>query len=150
MTDGLRFTISVDGEVQLDRMLSRFGKAMDDMSPFFKDAEERLGWAVSMQFENQGQRSGGWAPLSPRYAAWKLTHYGGKPLLQLSGDLKDSFRTLRMTALEFAWGTQIGYAIFHQRGTVKMPQRKVIALTDDDRRSLMKALQYNVVKQVKS
>lgn len=147
---GIRFTISVDGEVQIDRMLSRFGNAMDDFRPFFKDAEERLEWATSMQFENEGRRSGGWRPLSPRYAAWKLARHGSRPLMQLSSELKDSFRTVRMTALEFAWGTQVGYAMFHQRGTSKMPQRKLIDLTEDDRRSLMKALQFNLVKAIKS
>jgi phage gpG-like protein len=144
---GIHFEISVDGEVQLSRALSRFGDRLFHMRPFFATAAEQVQKSVAAQFDAQGGRTGGWRPLSPRYAAYKLAQVGSKPILEYSGRMRrsltgqggDSIRELDDNHLR--WGTRTPYAIYHQRGTRRMPQRRIIDLTEDDRRGLMKSLQ---------
>lgn len=41
--------------------------------------------------EGAAGASGRWAPLNPRYAARKRARYGGKKILQLTGETKDRF-----------------------------------------------------------
>lgn len=144
---GIRFEVTVDGEKQLDRALSRFGDHLGDMRPFFQKASEMISSAVEEQFETEGSRTSGWAPLSPRYAAWKMAQVGNQPILVFTGRMKksligegpDSIREADRDQLR--WGTSVPYAIFHQRGTSRMPQRRIIDLTEQDRQDLMKALQ---------
>ena len=40
-------------------------------------------WKKRFATENKGQ----WAPLSPKYKAWKEEHYPGRPILHLTGEL---------------------------------------------------------------
>ena len=143
----VRFTIDVDGETQLDQALSRFGNHLSDMTRFFELAADMLSGFVQQQFDTEGGRAGAWAPLSPFYAAYKLARVGSAPILVYSGRLRmsliertgDSIREITPDAMK--WGTSVPYATFHQRGGRFLPQRRMIDLTEDDRRALMKALQ---------
>ena len=144
---GIHFELSVDGEVQLDRALSRFGEHIPNMQPFFEMAADMISGFVRAQFESEGGRTGGWAPLSPKYAAYKLSKVGSQPILVYTGRMRqsliektgDNIREIGTDRMR--WGTSTPYAIWHQRGTSKMSQRKIIDLTEDDRMALMKALQ---------
>jgi phage gpG-like protein len=82
-----------------------------------------------------------------RYAEWKATQVGSMPILQFTGAMARSFRTRRMTNTTLEWGSNSRYAIFHQRGTYKMPQRKVVELDANERRAAMKELQKFLVRQ---
>lgn len=42
------------------------------------------------QFASEGELAGGWAPLSPAYAAWKAEHYPGRPIGVLEGHLRSA------------------------------------------------------------
>jgi len=144
---GIRFEIEVDGEQQLDRALSRFGDRLRNIQPFFEIAADMVAGFVRAQFESEGGRTGGWAALSPRYAAYKLAKVGPQPILVFTGRMRqsliertgDNIREIGTDSMK--WGTSTPYAIFHQRGTSKMPQRKIIDLTEDDKMALMKTLQ---------
>lgn len=144
---GLRFTLVVDNEVQLDRALSRFGAAFTELKPFFNDMVTLLEESVARQFSSEGGNVGGWAPLSPRYAMWKAAAVGAKPILQLTGAMRKSFKAKKVTNSELHWGSTSRYAPFHQRGTSKMPARKIIHLASEDRRRALKELQKFVVRQ---
>lgn len=136
---GIRFQLDVDGEQQLDRGLSRFGKALTDVRPFFETMENVLERSIAQQFATQG--AGRWRPLSARYAAWKASRMGSKPILQASGELMRSFKRRRMTKDRLEWGSQLKRGVFHHRGTRKMPQRKIVWLSEGEKRSAMKELQ---------
>jgi phage gpG-like protein len=150
---GVRFTMEVEGEVQLDRALSRFGDHLSDMSPFFEVVANMLQDIVGQQFDTEGGRTGGWTPLSPQYAAYKLSQVGSQPTLVYTGRMRRSLierggdNIREITSDSLRWGTSVRseggfpYPRAHQTGTRKMPQRRIIDLTEDDRRSLMKALQ---------
>lgn len=144
----VQFSLNVEGEQQVARMLSRVTEKINDLRPFLDSAAGFLVATMGDQFSGEGSRTGGWAPLSPRYAADKARRWGSKPILEASGAMKASLtgtggrnisRQIGGDTLEF--GTSVPYARYHQTGTSRMPQRRILDLTEDDRRGLMKLLQ---------
>lgn len=92
--------------------------------------------------------SGSWPPLSPAYAKRKGTKGAG--LLRLTDRMFKSVTTrggeniARLSrrggggVMEYKFGTRVDYAKFHQFGTSKMPQRKVIDVTESQELDLQK------------
>ena len=93
---------------------------------------------VGESFASRGRSTGtAWAPLSPANAAWKNSAYPGRPLLVLTGRMKESFsassrdliynrkqKNYKMLTL----GTRVPYAGYHQSGTSKMPRRPLFVV----------------------
>lgn len=93
------------------------------------------------QFDSEGARgeAGQWQPLSPAYAAWKAARFPGKPILQGTGRLRDSYvqrahgeayRRITPTSLER--GSNVPHAGFHATGTSRMPARPPIGVRETD------------------
>lgn len=66
-----------------------------------------------------------WAPLTPRYAAWKLKHFGDKRILERTGALRRAAsekgapgQFIEMQPLRFVFGVNLGsiYPAVHQAG----------------------------------
>lgn len=147
-----QFSFEVHGEKQLLRTFSRFADAVEDYRPAWPDVQAAMEAVEEAQFSSQGAHgSGGWAPLNPRYAAYKAATYGAKPILERTGDLKASLtgktgKSVReMRRLEFQYGTRVPYAGFHQSGTSRMPRRKLIDLNEADKRDITRAIQRYLV-----
>lgn len=138
---GIRFTLTVDGEEQISRGLSRLGSAVKDVRPWLQTVENILESSVMKNFASQGGQVGGWAPLNARYAARKIAQVGSKPILELSGGLKKSFRRRKIGPLELKWGSDSRYGPLHQRGTRHMPARKIVELDANEKRTALKELQ---------
>lgn len=143
-----QFSLNIEGEEQVSRLLSRTTERASDLRPFIDWVGDFLPTTMKEQFDSEGGRTGGWAPLSPDYAAQKALRYGSQPILVASGRMMRSLTTpgagsinrkIGRDSLEF--GTSVPYAIFHQKGTSRMPQRRIIDLTESDRRSILKGLQ---------
>lgn len=89
---------------------------------------------IQRNFNTEGSFVGGWRALSPRYARWKLAHYGNKPILVRTGAMKRSFtvggpgNVLRAWKLRAILGSSIQRAGFHQTGTARMPARPIVWL----------------------
>lgn len=109
---------------------------------------------VQEQFASEGAAVGGWAQLSPRYAAWKAKRYPGKTILRRTDRLMTSLTWTGaslatsegiaiMTPDSATFGTSVFYGRFHQRGTRKMRQRRILYLptSPDPRVTLGKMLQ---------
>jgi phage gpG-like protein len=47
-------------------------------------------------------------------------------------------------------GTVVNFAIYHQKGTSKMPARPLIQLTDEDKKRWVKYIQKYLVKQARA
>jgi phage gpG-like protein len=87
------------------------------------------------------------------YAAWKEAHYPGKPILERTGDLVSSLtnpndpNTVRVEGRKtLTLGSRIPYAIYHQKGTEKMPARPEIQLTEAFKRTAMHHVQTYLVQ----
>ena len=149
---GLRFTLSFYGGTQLDRELARIQKAPDNMWPVWNYLTDRFVKMEKRQFKTEGQYgSGGWAPLSPRYGAWKAAAYPGKTILRRSDRLYDSLtrRPLPIEVLEASHmviGSDVEYGKYHMRGAGRhMPRRRPIEFPLAERASWMKAIQRYIV-----
>lgn len=147
---GFRFTFSVEGETQVDRTLTRFADNIKDARPVWDKLAGRFARLERRQFAGEGTFSGGWAPLSPAYAAWKARHYPGKPILERTGELKRDLteRPLAIEVLEPGFlllGTAREYGEFHQRGAGDLPQRRPIEFPEGERREWVKVLQRFIV-----
>jgi phage gpG-like protein len=137
----VRLSIDIPGRERVSVGLSRWGHALTDWRPFFREYVAPAFFdLVRFNVEKQGRLVGGWAALSPAYAAWKARHYPGKTILRRTDRLYGSlafangqpgpegvFRTPSLTTAEM--GTAVPYARFHQQGTDRpMPARPVLFL----------------------
>lgn len=120
-----------------------------------------------------------WSPLSPAYAEWKQRHYGSMPILQREQDMYVQLTQqpfgVDVRELHYAlFGTALPYAVFHQNGTkvssaqrnlgsnlssafgltagsrgIGLPQRRVVVLTEYEKRSWVKVIQKHLHDAVK-
>lgn len=147
----VRFTFAVEGEVQIDRTLARFAENITDATEVWENLAARFARMERRQFDSEGAYgSGGWAALSPAYAAWKARAYPGKPILERTGDLKDSltqrpFGVEVIEARAMAVGSGIDYGRFHQAGTSTMPRRRPVEFPESERRTWVKLIQKFIV-----
>lgn len=151
---GMRFTFTVEGETQIDRTLARFAENASDASRLWDALANRFALVERRQFDSEGTYgSGGWQALSPRYAAWKARHYPGKPILERTGDLRDSltrrpFGIEVITPKSMTVGSGIDYGRFHQAGGGTLPQRRPVELPESERRNWIRLIQRFIVTGV--
>lgn len=151
MARAIRFTFSVEGETQIDRTLARFADNVGDASPLWDKLADRFVSIERRQFKSEGAYgSGGWAALSPRYAAWKARAYPGKPILEREGNLVESLtrRPLGVEVIEAGFmvlGSGIDYGRYHQAGGGNLPQRRPVELPESERRSWVRLIQRFIV-----
>lgn len=157
----MRFTIEVEGETQLDREFNRVKETIDDLTPVWKEVQQEFFDIEFEQFSSEGAKgaSGKWKPLSPKYEEIKLKKYGTIALiggiLYATGAMRESLtRHAKDTIEEFgkqeaAFGTSLPYATYHQTGGGRLPRRKVIDLSDEQKRRVQKRIQKELLKLVK-
>lgn len=130
---------TVDGEAQLSRYFDLAENVLEDMSPIFDEWSEDFRHTMHNVFASEGAFEGRpkWKQLSPAYRLWKDINYPGRPILvrtgRMRGSLTDPWHPDHVHDIgprAMSIGTKVPHSIFHQRGTVKMPQRKVIELTE--------------------
>lgn len=138
---GIEISFEIAGEVQLRRRLQGIINHARNMEPVLSKVALDFWAHMATVFDSQGgaTASGSWAPLSDRYAAWKMRNYPGQPILQLRGKLKASLtpsgegRIFEQTAdsLTMGSGVRVGrwnLGMLHQTGTKNMPKRKIVDL----------------------
>lgn len=131
----LLITVEAGSVQHVTRALSAVERRVSDLRP----AMERVGEAIYAHerevFATEGAATAGgrWAPLSPRYAAWKARQAPGRTILQLTGAMMESLirpgathSIYRVTDDSIEVGTSDPKVIRHQQGTGRMPARRVI------------------------
>lgn len=127
-----------------------------DYSEFFERyLEPDFEATQAEQFDSEGARgeAGQWVPLSPLYAQIKSEHFPGKPIMQLTGRLKDSYvkrgspdAFRRLTPTSFERDTTVPYAPVHNDGSDRrmwipapfsmwingVPRRSLLGVRDTD------------------
>lgn len=126
-----QISISVTGTERVDHLLSDMELRSDSFEPLLELFGREQSIGETAIFASEGAIVGGWAPLSPIYAAWKIAHYGPRPIMVRTGALMASLTGNPMGVSEIGpkeakFGTDIRYAHFHQSGTCKMPKRKIV------------------------
>jgi len=146
-----RLTFDFYGDQQIDRTLTTLANHAQDARPAWRAMSRRFTTNNVRQFASEGAyASGGWAPLSPRYKAWKDRHYPGRKILARTGRLRRSLtrRPFGVEEIEPKYmrlGTDVPYAKYHQRGTEKMPRRRPVELPESERREWVKIMQRFIV-----
>lgn len=145
------FSLQFAGEDVVSRTLERFADRSDDASPAFRAIADAFAAFERRQFESEGVAGTGspWAPLSPRYAAWKARRYPGQPILVATGALRRSLteRPLGVERIGSDYaelGSEVAYGRFHQQGD-GVPQRRPVDLPESERRDMVKVLQRWIV-----
>lgn len=141
----MRLQLELAGDKQLDRELLRFADRATDVRPAWAAIMLRLAEAEKRQFDSEGQRaSGGWAPLAASTLARKqrlgldprILHATGRLAASLTAPLPGGDAIREALPLEMRFGTDVPYAGFHQTGTSRMPQRRPLETTEQDRRDM--------------
>jgi len=137
-------SMEITGGEKIALMLQDVEVRTKDLHPVWEHISRDFRAASERQFSTEGSLSGGWAPLSPNYAAWKARHYPGTKILELTGALRDSLAggpgyidDRQADALRL--GTSVPYGRYHQVGG-RMPKRPPIAITDDMKKRWAKAV----------
>lgn len=127
-----RISVNIKGIAEVEAKLIAMKLRSTNFAPVFAKAKLELSAASASNFSLGGLPSGGWSPLSPQYAAWKLARFPGAPPLVRSGRLAASLSggtvdsVFSVTPTKMQVGTRLEYAKFHQYGTSKMPKRKIV------------------------
>jgi hypothetical protein len=119
--------------------LKKFEGSLEDFRRFWNEY-----WApefflhIQKNFTGEGRFVGGWRALSPAYAAWKRAHFGRKPILVATGDMKQSFvqgernNVLNASKLRVEAGSRDRKVRYHQTGSRRMPKRQIIVVLPAD------------------
>ncbi len=153
---GFQFVWSVSDEKQISRLMGQVVEKTTDFqelwnSQAFKDI---VYGSEKKQFATEGEHgSGGWAKLNEVYEARKARQYPDKPILQRTGRMFKSLTSpvspgavYTASRHSVTFGTTVPYAIYHQKGTKDMPERKPIEFTDGERQQIIKAMAAHVFK----
>ena len=132
--------VKLDITPALDRYSQQIGQLAEtltddfdwaSLAPVIADHAERI-------FRTQG--GGKWAPLNPQYAAWKSRNYPGAPILVRTGQYLAAAtnpgtpHNLVETGKDYIrFGVAgLDYALFHEEGRGRLPERPVFALLEGD------------------
>jgi len=107
-----------------------YGRSQVCVPPAVAIIKTQVQMMFAENFLTNGLPSGGWAPLSPAYGAWKALRYPGKPTMQATGRLFASLTVglstdkIKNDSVEF--GNKVRYSTWHQYGTTRMPMRRLV------------------------
>lgn len=146
----MRLQLQVFGDTQFDREIRRVGKRATAARPLY----DALGWKLVAiqreQFQSEGGRSGHpWAPLADSTVRSRGSAH---PILDDTSALRESFlyggagNIFEATDDHLRYGSESEIGIFHQQGTSRMPMRKPMELTDEDRDDIVKDMQHWVIR----
>lgn len=125
-----------------DRRVMTLLRQMADRTRSVEPAWPRVGDVfaenMAMQFDTEGAHLGGrpWAPLSPKYLAWKVKRGLDPRRLHATRQMMLSLTSRPMAVEQYfgnraVFGTDDEKAHWHQNGTSMMPRRQIIRVTDD-------------------
>lgn len=146
----MEFTIEIKGVSNLQAKLNRLERTLLDWG----DAMAAIGKAYqayfsSVPFASRGTIYGSkWPDLNPAYKSWKAKKFPGRPMLIRTGKMADSF-TFRSTRNDMRLSNTAPYFEKHQKGE-GVPQRIVMALTEERRKAAIEILSQELSKKVKA
>jgi phage gpG-like protein len=138
----VKIRFEVANEVQLSRAFETGIYKFNNLEKPFGIMADDFFRTMAAVFVSEGAYEGGnrWKALSPAYARWKARYFPGRKILELNGRMKDSLtikgnsdNVLEINPDSLVVGTRVPYAIYHQTGTPKMPMRKIIELTNEQK-----------------
>lgn len=134
----VRIHFESPGDRKYDRAFMALAAAVEDLSPVFDRMGGDILAGVQEQFTSQGAaRSSPWQPLDGEYADWKQAHYPGAPILVATGKMRHLMldpAALHVDKHSLRYEPESDIFLYHQKGTTDIPQRKMIVITEADKR----------------
>lgn len=130
----VKISVKVDSRIGEKRLRSLVLKAQN-FSDVFKGVAKSFYQFQERQFRSGGAEIGGWKPLAKSTLRQKARLGYPSDILVRTGRLMRSLASKttdtveEITSRDLRIGTGVPYAIYHQKGTKKMPARPLIALT---------------------
>lgn len=117
-------TVQIDTTEALRRLLTFSAEATNFELANRKAAIQLFKWAL-VNYEGQGKLVGGWAPLKERTLKDKHAKGYSSKILLRTGTLRQNFLQFS-TPAQAGIGNRISYSLFHQDGTERLPQRRLL------------------------
>lgn len=146
----IRISLTVEGEIVIDRMLEGLEERAKDLRPAWPELVTVFQKITKAAFDTEGKSTGApWAPLALRTEKDRERQgYPPKhPILQRTQSLQRALTTgegayVKTTAdsLAYLLAPHLDYFIYHQsrRPRTKLPRRAPVLLTADDRHELFR------------
>lgn len=127
----LKVSVTIVGDKETLKMLQDFGNSLGNWrSAFYLAGVYLVDIYTNKVFDTDGGFLGErWQDLNPVYELKKAKQYSGKGILEASGDLRQGFEK-RVGDDELVIENWVPWGIFHQDGTKRLPQRKLVELND--------------------
>lgn len=150
----INISVEFEGQQALIGQFATFGQRIQTMRPAWEDVGNLLLADFAQQFASEGAYLGPqiaplWKPLAPSTVRDRLAKgFGGEhPILQRTGQLLGSVsergaagNIFEVSDNGIRAGTAYPIAKFHQYGTTRMPQRKMIGLRWATRSQILRIL----------
>ena len=125
----LKFEVELESSIEA---LKYIQSELSDLREFYEElVYPKMLRDIETIFEREGRPT--WDRLSDNYAKWKQRYYPGLPILQLSGNLRDSYtitghehHNAVITERTISVYSSLPHAALHESGTDTMPARPVI------------------------
>lgn len=147
----LELTLEAYGETIIKRRLLRFEHGLVDPKEGFEEVAALLRAIVEVQFETEGgHASGGWPKLAESTVKRKARLGQDPHILRATDRLREALTRKfdpehieRLSEDSLTFGATVPYGIYHQssRPRTKLPFRPPIALTEGDKRDIVKTFQ---------
>lgn len=147
---------SIEGEEEAAGTIGQWRTKLRNPEPAFEDMLDVIASTQKDWFASKG--GGSWAPRSPRYAAYMRRRFPKRGILhgpdrrghrglQLRDELtRRPFGVEQVTKSGFVMGTDLPYAIVHQRGLNGLAKRPPLKSLDDKTvQILRKIMQVHIV-----
>lgn len=115
------------------RKVDEFTGAVQSFDIANRQAAIQLYSFTIRNYEAQGGLIGGWAPLKPATVKAKLKKGYSPKILLRTGTMRQNFAQFS-TKDEAGVGNRISYSIYHQEGTSRMPQRRLLPNDEEMRK----------------
>lgn len=155
MTLSLRIEAAQGGDVIVERQLLRFADEQEVPEVALREVGTIMRESIEKQFDTEGgYASGGWKPLTAERVATKA-RLGLEPgILRATDRLMHSLTRKfdpehieRPSGSSLQFGSTVTYGIYHQSSEprTKMPFRPPIAVTEGDKREMVRRIQAAVI-----
>lgn len=152
MAGQVRVTLSLEGELVIDRVLAGIEERASDLRPAWPAVLKAFQAAVGRAFASEGASTGApWAPLAKSTQAERvrLGFGAAHPILKRTGKLEraltlgeGAFASMGPSSLALRLSSEIEYFKYHQSTKPRrhLPRRAPVLLTADDRTQLLHPL----------
>lgn len=144
----MAYKVKID-DSELKALLGKISKSVRNLEPPLTGWGRLLIEQTEKQFDTETDPDGSrWAALSPVTLRRKARLGQSSKILTATGAMRASFR-VKVKAMQLDLISDSEYLKYHQRGTSKMPQRKVLGITPERKNDGAKLIRAYIKGKVK-